>query len=83
MQVVDECKKLEHRVLSMRLERNHPENCWVIIDIIVCLEYKSQKYRDTAPVAQLDRVPDYESVGRGSESLQAHQLNQWVMMIKS
>ena len=30
----------------------------------------------TAPVAQLDRVPDYESDGRGSESLLAHQLNQ-------
>ena len=28
----------------------------------------------TAPVAQLDRVPDYESDGRGSESLLAHQV---------
>ena len=26
-----------------------------------------------APVAQLDRAPDYESVGRGFESLRAHQ----------
>ena len=25
-----------------------------------------------APVAQLDRVPDFESVGRGFESLRAH-----------
>ena len=31
-----------------------------------------------APVAQLDRVPDYESVGRKFESCRAHQLNQGV-----
>ena len=28
-----------------------------------------------APVAQLDRVPDFESVGRGFESLRARQLS--------
>ncbi len=28
-----------------------------------------------APVAQLDRVTDYESVGRGFESLPAYQIN--------
>ena len=31
-----------------------------------------------APVAQLDRVPDYESVGRRFESCRAHQKFQWV-----
>jgi hypothetical protein len=29
-----------------------------------------------APVAQLDRVADFESVGRGFEPLLAHQVNQ-------
>ncbi len=29
-----------------------------------------------APVAQMDRVPDYESVGRGFESLRARQPHQ-------
>ena len=28
-----------------------------------------------APIAQLDRVTDYESVGRGFESLSAYQIN--------
>ena len=30
-----------------------------------------------APIAQLDRVTDYESVGRGFESLSAYQLRSW------
>ena len=30
--------------------------------------------REYAPVAQLDRVSDYESEGRGFESLPAHQM---------
>ena len=34
-----------------------------------------------APVAQLDRVTDYESAGWGFNSLQAHQLNQGLMML--
>ena len=41
------------------------------------LLYLSTQERDTktryAPVAQLDRVTDYESVGRGFESLPAYQ----------
>ncbi len=36
-------------------------------------------FPNCAPVAQLDRAPDFESVGRGFESLRAYQLNQWVM----
>ena len=37
--------------------------------------YYTQAFRRSAyaPVAQLDRVTDYESVGRGFESLLAHQ----------
>lgn len=31
-----------------------------------------------APVAQLDRAPDFESVGRGFETLRARHRNQWV-----
>ena len=30
-----------------------------------------------APIAQLDRVTDYESVGRGFESLSAYQENRY------
>ena len=30
-----------------------------------------------APIAQLDRVTDYESVGRGFESLSAYQKNRY------
>ena len=32
--------------------------------------------RRHAPVAQLDRAPDFESVGRGFESLRAYQKKQ-------
>ncbi len=35
-----------------------------------------------APVAQLDRVTDYESVGRGFESLPAYQKNLFCLMAK-
>jgi hypothetical protein len=35
----------------------------------------------TAPIAQLDRVPDYESVGRRFESSWAHQENQGLTAI--
>lgn len=34
-----------------------------------------------APVAQLDRAPDFESVGRGFESLRARQENQEAAVI--
>ena len=37
------------------------------------LEYSSACDERYAPVAQLDRVTDYESVGRGFESLPAYQ----------
>ena len=33
-----------------------------------------------APVAQLDRVTDYESVGRGFESLPAYQISTMVLI---
>ena len=38
--------------------------------------YPSVKRNTHAPVAQLDRVTDYESVGQGFESLPAYQKNQ-------
>ena len=34
--------------------------------------------REYAPVAQLDRVSDYESEGRGFESLPAHQVKSYI-----
>ena len=34
---------------------------------------KTPKIFNYAPVAQLDRAPDFESVGRGFESLRAYQ----------
>jgi hypothetical protein len=36
----------------------------------------SKESTSIAPIAQLDRVPDYESVGRRFESYWAHQKNQ-------
>ncbi len=39
------------------------------------LSYFGTKESVYAPVAQLDRVTDYESVGRGFESLLAYQKN--------
>jgi hypothetical protein len=36
---------------------------------------KRFKKLNSAPVAQLDRVADFESVGRGFEPLLAHQVN--------
>lgn len=44
------------------------------------LVYISVKF---APVAQLDRVTGYEPVGRGFESLLAHQCNASSIMISS
>ena len=35
---------------------------------------RRERTREYAPVAQLDRVSDYESEGRGFESLPAHQV---------
>ena len=37
---------------------------------------RAERTREYAPVAQLDRVSDYESEGRGFESLPAHQEKQ-------
>ena len=37
---------------------------------VICADAVAHKY---APLAQLDRVADFESVGRGFESLRAHQ----------
>ena len=45
----------------------------MIIEIICVINKASQ-----APVAQLDRATDYESVGRGFESSLAHQILQGV-----
>ena len=46
----------------------------IIIDIGAVLAYEQiKKFHTYAPVAQLDRVPDYESVGRKFESCRAHQ----------
>ena len=39
---------------------------------VIILWHLKKRY---APVAQLDRVTDYESVGRGFESLLAYQTN--------
>ena len=43
-----------------------------IIDYILDLIYNIVKMNIDAPVAQLDRVADFESVGWGFESLQGH-----------
>ncbi len=45
------------------------------LDLIDNLKYKKPSY---APVAQLDRATDYESVGREFESLLAHQIFQGI-----
>jgi hypothetical protein len=42
---------------------------------------KNNLHPNHAPVAQLDRVPDFESVGRTFESCRARQLNQWVAVL--
>jgi hypothetical protein len=59
----------EHRVVAPVVEGSSP------FTHPICLH--------CAPVAQLDRASDFESVGRGFESLRAYQLNQWVMTIMS
>lgn len=43
-----------------------------IIDYILDLIYNIVKMNIDAPVAQLDRVADFESVGWGFESLRVH-----------
>jgi hypothetical protein len=51
------------------------------IDIISPIAYESclfKRFHAFAPVAQLDRVPDYESVGRRFESCRARHLYQGV-----
>ena len=39
----------------------------------LCYDIQAPEIKGHAPVAQLDRVTDYESVGRGFESLPAYQ----------
>ena len=38
----------------------------------LCYDIQAPEIKGHAPVAQLDRVTDYESVGRGFESLPAY-----------
>ncbi len=55
----------------MRLKKRGAEASWMKDKLLEC-----GALRGYAPVAQLDRVLDYESSGREFESLRARQLNQ-------
>ena len=44
------------------------------LDILLQFLYDNACSTSNAPIAQLDRVFDYESKGRGFESRQAHQI---------
>ena len=48
-------------------------DCAGVETLIICVWFRMES--PCAPVAQLDRATDYESVGREFESLRAHHLN--------
>ena len=57
-----------------------PVNRQQIVDNLRSIAYEASKIQTifSAPVAQLDRVPDYESVGRRFESCRVRHIYQGV-----
>src|ERR1039458_8475356 len=63
------CRLFHHRPLRNQPRRLDSRDCAGAQTLIICLRFCQEP---CAPVAQLDRATDYESVGREFESLRAH-----------
>ncbi len=78
--MVGVAQSVEHQVVALGVEGSSPFTHPIFIIPLQNTQSILQRYC-FAPVAQLDRAPDFESVGRRFESCRAYQKNNLIKLI--